>query len=65
MFDLLNLLTINGLSLIESLLIFGGVGVMFYLCYLQFRSMKRRRRHRRHRERKRALETAERTRSAP
>jgi hypothetical protein len=65
MSNLLYSLTIDGMSLLESLLLYGGVGLMLYLCYLQFRSVKRRRRHRRHRARRRAQDTAERVHHAP
>jgi hypothetical protein len=58
-------LTIDGLSTIETLLIYCGVGVVLYLCYLQFVSVKRRRRHRRHRARKRAHEAAAAERTRP
>ena len=61
---MLDWLTIEGLSTLESLLLYAGVGTIFYLCFLQYRSVRRRRRHRRHRARKREHEAAERAHSA-
>lgn len=58
-----NLFYIDGLTTIETMLLYAGVGVIFYLCYLQYRSIRRRRRHRRHQARKRAHEEARRAHS--
>lgn len=63
--QVLDWLTIDGLSLIESLLLYLGIGVMLYLTYLQFRSIRRRRRHHRHRARKLARAAARTRSSAP